>query len=441
MKKIQHHLFLFVILMFAVSCSKKDDPKPIDNNPPPAPACDATKSPVIMVHGMLASGDTYAKHAMRFEQNGYCRSRLFAFDWNSVGSSQNDAIIQLDAFVDSILTITSANKVYLMGHSAGAGLVYGYCDDAARSVKVKKLVYIGAGSQSGPAGPSGEIPTLNIYSTGDQVATGADIPDAVNLQLTDEDHYEVATSKNSFVAIYQFFENKAPQFPDIKPADGTEVILSGKALVLGENSPVTGGLVQIWEVDPATGNRLTTAPAATFTVTASGAWGPFTAKKNATYEYRVKGIQAADRAINYFREKAVRSNKFVYLRTIPTSFPLSFFFTGFPSNANPALGVFASSQAIIKNRDVLTVDGTLLTQTSYFEPSRTTIAAFLFDGNNNQQTDLTDAGLFNLQGVFLAGIDMYFPQNTSPLNLNLNGRNLNVRRIESSEGVTVPVFD
>jgi pimeloyl-ACP methyl ester carboxylesterase len=440
MKRYISFVFILVISVITVSCGKDHDSDPVPVDPAPA-GCDTSTVPVIMVHGMLASGDTYARHAMRLEQNGYCYQRIFAFDWNSVGSNQSAAITKLDQFVDSVKSVTGSPKVNLIGHSAGAGLVYGYCNDADRVLKVNKLVYIGAGVQSGPAGPNGEIPTLNLYSTGDKVATGADIPGAVNVQLTQEDHYEVATSKNSFIALYEFLESKTPQFPDIIEASGSQVRLSGRALVLGENTPVTVGTVEIYELDILSGNRISATPNATFVVSDNGAWGPFLGNKNAVYEYRVKGSQPTDRAIHYFREKAARSNQFIYLRTIPVSFPLALFFSGLPSNGNPVLGVFTSSQAVVKNRDNLTVDGTLLSQTNYYNDTRTTIASFLFDGNNNQTTDLTDAGLFNAQQVFLAGIDMFFPQITTPLILELNGRLLHIRRIESSVGVTVPVFD
>ena len=40
--------------------------------------------PVIMVHGFLASGDTYALQAKRFIANGYDQNYVYTFDWNSI---------------------------------------------------------------------------------------------------------------------------------------------------------------------------------------------------------------------------------------------------------------------------------------------------------------------------------------------------------------------
>ena len=132
----------------------------------PEVQCDTCFYPVVMVHGFLASGDTWTKFHQRFTSNGYKPGQLYAFDWNSLNQGANHVAV-LDAFIDNILTKTGAPKVRLIGHSAGGGLGYNYLSDAARAAKVDGYVHIGSSVQSGPAGPGGSVATLNLWSPDD----------------------------------------------------------------------------------------------------------------------------------------------------------------------------------------------------------------------------------------------------------------------------------
>lgn len=399
------------------------------------------KLPIIFVHGMLASGDTYAGQISRFEANGYDAKLLYAYDWNSLSFGRGGATDGLQHMVDSVIALTKSPKVYLVGHSAGSGLVYGFCQDSSRASSIAGVVLIGGFKQDTSAGPKGEIPTLNIFSEGDLVAKGgSEIPGAINVRLKDEDHYEVATGVRAFDAMYKFITNGQTSVLDAVYNDDP-IQLAGKAVSLGNNAPLAGGMISIYELNPLNGNRLRLQPDATYKVDANGQWGTFMGKRGATYEFLLNGPDSTDRPIHYFREPFMNSNSNIYLRSIPSSGLMAMMFSGIPQDSFPALAVFSSSKAVVSGRDFLSVDGTELTKTDFFKPSRTTIAMFLYDGNNNKQSDLSGVGLFNMQGVFLAGIDMAFAMNNDPLLLKLNGNTLNVRRIPSSQGVTVPVFD
>ena len=58
----------------------------------PSSSCETDKIPIIFVHGFLAAGDGFDRHAARFAANGHCLDQLFAFDWNNLeqSSSQNE---------------------------------------------------------------------------------------------------------------------------------------------------------------------------------------------------------------------------------------------------------------------------------------------------------------------------------------------------------------
>ena len=198
MKKL---LFLSaVISVFVSACSPDDE---IINIVDKSETCDTTYLPIVMCHGFLASGDTYAKQAQRFLQNNYCGVSVYVFDWNSLGGGSN--VEALDAFIEGVLARTGASQVELAGHSAGGGLGYDYLADATRAAKVAHYVHLGSSPQTAPAGPNGEVPTLNIWSPYDAIVAGADIPGAQNVQLAGKDHYEVATSLETFEAMFQFF--------------------------------------------------------------------------------------------------------------------------------------------------------------------------------------------------------------------------------------------
>src|SRR5690606_9339373 len=97
--------FLFVfILLLSVSCNKDN----ADNTKPPE--VDTRKFPIVMVHGLLASGDTYEKQMLRFASNGYDLDMLYAFNWNSLGGG-TAVTGQLDKFIDEVITKTGFDQV------------------------------------------------------------------------------------------------------------------------------------------------------------------------------------------------------------------------------------------------------------------------------------------------------------------------------------------
>jgi pimeloyl-ACP methyl ester carboxylesterase len=404
--------------------------------------CDTCRYPVVMVHGFLASGDTWTKFFQHFHSNGYHRLWLRAFDWNSLSQfGGNNTADLLDQFIDTVLAQTGASQVRLIGHSAGGGVCYTYLSNAARAAKVDGYVHIGSSVQPGPAGPNGTEPTLNLWSPDDAVAQGGDINGAVNVQLPGKDHYEVATSQASFDAVWQFFHGAPPATLDITP-QGPLVCVLGKVLYFGENTPLEGATVQIWEVNPATGQRVGANPDFTFTTNANGQWGPENIKANTTFEFVAIPANSNQRTIHYFREGIIHLNGLVYLRTIPPPPSLAgLLLAGLPNtNSQSVLNVFSASQAVINGRDTLSAAGSELSTPQYANADKTAITYFLYD-DGDSQTELTPVGAFG-GFPFLNGVDMFFPTATSgSIPLVLNQRTLNVRNIPSSQGVVVGVFD
>jgi len=433
LKHLQKTLFLIIPLLLIAGCKKDDDGG--------APTCDDGFLPVIMMHGFLGSGDTYANHFMRFTSNGYCADRLFVFDWNSLDADANTTA-QLDDFINNVLAQTSATQVNLAGHSAGGGVGYDYLADATRAEKVNRYVHIGSFQQAQPAGAEGEVPTLNLYSTADEVVEGGDIPEATNVALTDADHYEVATNEASFQAIYTFLnDGTEPQTTSITTEESPTI--SGKALSLGENTPLSGASVKIYTTDATTGFRMSETPDATFTTNSNGEWGPYQAQAGMTYEFFVESTDAADRQVHYYREPFIRSNSLVYLRTLPSPSSLAglALYTLPADDDQSVVAVFSSAKAIVHGRDELIVNDLTLSTEQYASSDQTTIAMFLYE-NGDQMTSGDPVGLFG-QFPFLNGADMYFPASEpATITIKYNGRELNLRNWASaSEGVIVAVLD
>lgn len=451
MKRINKLFLLSIITIYAC----KHDPEILQlkdvtlnnedsTNQPPPTGCNDTVLPVVMVHGLLASGDTWVNQIQRFESNGYCSNRLWVFDWNtlnSFGGGGGNASQLLDSYIDSILEVTGAPKVNLVGHSAGGGTGYNYLNDASRAAKVAHYVHIGSGAQDGPAGNAQQVPTLNIYSTDDLVVSGADIPGATNVRFSGQDHYQVATSAETFTEMYKFFnDGKLPATNNIIDVSSPEI--SGRAVILGENAAVVSASIRVFEVNPLNGQRATTTPKFTLTTDNKGNWGPLIVESNKYYEFEIS--KAGERTIHYYREPFKRNNKVVYLRTLPSPFSVAGLALGqFPSNDNQAvISVFAANQAVVAGRDVLKVDNKTLSTEELSPASQTNIAFFLYDNNNNGQSDLTTISSIGLN-TFLKKIDMFFPGGTSNnTKLEFNDRTFHVTNFGSeTDGIVVAVFD
>lgn len=449
-------LLLVCIIFLCNSCEKEQQEQsfnPISRDLPSAnfdfqediqqllPAkLDTSFRPVVMVHGFLASGDTYASFAQRFTSNGYNWRRMFTFDWNSLAQGQNNNVA-LDKYIDEILKKTGYKQVELIGHSAGGGLCYNYCKDTVRAKKIAHYVHIGSTPQNSPAGLKGEVPTMNIWSDGDKTVQGADIPGAINIKIAQQDHYQIATSPESFAAIYEFFKQEKPKTTAI--AFEANPCIGGKALTFGENQPAIAATVEVFETNPNSGARLSATPVYTTTTDAQGNWAPVIIKPNTTYEIVVKEKEAGKRAIHYYREGFTHNNLFVYLRLIPPPTSLAgILLSGIPNNPEQsALNVFSSSQAIINGRDTLKVNEVIHSTAQTAPASKTLIALFLYDGNKNQKSDLSALPLFSTF-PFLNGVDQFFDSNASaPIEVIMNKRRLALRPWKANEHVNVAVFD
>lgn len=400
--------------------------------------CDSSFRPIVFVHGFLASGDTWARFFQEFQAAGYCPEHLLVYDWNTLGRD-TDHNAALDAAVDSLRARTGAERVDLIGHSAGGGLGYLYLTDSTRAAKVARFVQIGSMSHAQPAGPNGGTPTLNLWSDGDRVVSGREMPGASNIMLPGLDHYQIATGKASFEAVFRFLNDAPPKAAVPEPEGAVRV--GGRAVFFGDNKAVSGAKVELYYLDARSGARSGKATAIVNT-DAKGYWAVPDVRPNVPIELVVQAPDSS-RPVHYFREGFSHSNRLVYLRVLPKPGTMvGILLAGLPNDSDQSVvNVFSASQALITGRDSLSLDGVLISTEQHAAAEKTAISFFLYDGNKNKKSDLAPIGMFG-RFPFLIGVDFFIdPKKSKPMTLLFNGRRQVIRKLPSSEGIQVVVFD
>jgi len=403
--------------------------------------CDITKRPVVFIHGFLASGDTYAGQIQRFADAGFCPERLFVFDWNSVSGSgkKNDSL--LNAFIDNVLSHTGAKQVELVGHSAGGGLGRGYLMDSINAGKVAHYVHLGSRKWFYEFSWFKNNRCLNIYSAGDKViGTGAgDVDGAVNLDLKDKDHYEVATSIETFTAMYKFLNGDA--LPEKVNKKSTIIKISGRAVLLGDNEPVSNGLINVYKLNPKSGKRLPATPVAILSVNSKGYWGAFNASKKTFYELELTTDKKEQRTISYFFEPFTQTNRYVYLRGFPQGNMIGMMLGSLPATDDQsAIVVYSAKKAMIAGRDSVTVNGTPVSSQALTPASKTIISSFIFD-DGDRKTSGNVLKQFSA-APFIGGVDISLPANNKKGNtIYYNGRKLVLPAVSSKERILLAVFN
>jgi hypothetical protein len=407
--------------------------------------CNATARPIVFVHGFLASGDTWATQVQRFSSNGFCEDRMFVFDWNTLGGKlKNDSL--LDVFVNEVLQKTKATQVDLVGHSAGGGLCYTYLKDSLRSLKVAHYVHIGSNKMKAAAGPGANVPTMNIYSIDDKVVrSGGDIAGAVNIKQTGYDHLQTATAASSFLSMYNFFTGKTGK-ADIVKSPGFYKKVSGKGVLLGENTPLSLDSFRVFLFNPATGahsvdkrsGKVNSYTDWTVFGKEDGSWS-FSLSKESYTEFEVRPKNA--RPIFYYFEPQVRDNHNMYIRALPATGMAASMLKGIPNDdAQTVLVIFTANQAVISGRDTLAIDSIPLSLPQLTPAGKTAIASFVFDDGDGKTSG---SGLKSFATApFLSGVDVFIPaDDKKTMRIYFNGRSMVVPRRKSSEGIMVVVFN
>jgi len=83
------------------------------------PASSMAQDPILFVHGYVESASLWNTMIGRFEKDGYKKSELSAYTYNTSQSNKVDAE-EVKSHVESLLKSTGATKVDIIAHSMGS---------------------------------------------------------------------------------------------------------------------------------------------------------------------------------------------------------------------------------------------------------------------------------------------------------------------------------
>jgi pimeloyl-ACP methyl ester carboxylesterase len=362
--------------------------------------------PVIFVHGFSGSGSQFDTPARRFASNGYEPENIEAHEYDSTFVVETTAQIyaKLDERVSRLLSRTRADKVDLAAHSLGTSLMQAYLNSSpARAATVAHYVNLdGATAAALPGG----VPTLAIWGEGVQTRA---IVGATNVYLPDQSHTQTVTSKESFRAIYRFFNGRDPRSTNVDIEPRPE--LAGRAVLFPTNVGVPAGRLEVYEVDSRGGHRESRRPVAVFPLSGDGSWGPMRAKPLQRYEFAIVRDGAATH--HFYYQALRRTDRLIRLLTSPPGEGLGSRTETSAATTNLNIGrgkEWWGDQA--EGSDSLRVNGVDLLNPATAPRTKRVINMFGYDVKLDGVTDLTAPIPFFFAQPFISGVDVRVPAAT-----------------------------
>lgn len=328
------------------------------------------RPPIVFVHGNGDNGAVWTTTFWRFESNGWPRERLHAIDFplpqardddtqpQPGRSSTADQMRYLSRQVDRVLLESGASRVVLIGHSRGGYAIRNYVENGGGAGKVSHVILAATpnhgvwagdflpGSEFNGAGPflaslnaprgSRELEVtagpkwMTLRSDGNDkyaqpdgrwigrpgFATGVDesgpaLRGARNVALGPVDHREAGFGPRAFEHMWHFLTGEWPVRAAIVPESAP--MLDGRIVRPETNLPMAGVRVEVYEVAPASGERLG-GPLHARTTGDDGRWGPMYARPDAPYEFVVTAPGFAE--VHYYRSAFPRSSSLVHMRPL-----------------------------------------------------------------------------------------------------------------------------
>lgn len=384
-------MFLLGLLLFAPAAGAKSKPKP--------------PLPIIFVHGNSGSAQQFETNAMRFVSNGFPLNRYFTLEYDTSLPTNDHAIEALDALVAKVRQKTGASKVNLLGHSRGTLVSQSWLGTPERAAQVNRYVnYDGAWASALPGG----VPTLAVWAEARTDFTGErEIVGATNLNFPARSHTEVVNSPESFRATYRFLLGKNPKTMNVTPEPPNKVTVAGRALNFPNNLGIENGRLEVFQINPKTGQRLRKKPVYKKTLGAEGQFGPFKVNGKARYEFSVTRPDGT--TIHNYPESFERDNHSYRVLIAPALAP---FLDASPNHTNISvtrMKEFRGDQTGSGTNDRLVLNGTNVITPGTAQRARRTLAVFNLDRGSDGVTDTSKSlSPFNLLS-FLTGVDIFLP--------------------------------
>jgi pimeloyl-ACP methyl ester carboxylesterase len=273
----------------------------------PAQAGPAPRLPIVFVHGNSGSVAQFETQFQRFASNGYPQELMFAYEYDTSGPDNTRAIAELEPFVDDVLARTGAAQVLLAAHSRGTTVSHAYLADPAHAAEVAKYVNLDGRSS---ATPPGGVPTLAVWGEWQSPPNPVRgvvgvIGGATNVYNRQFGHTETSTSAKTFADIYRFWFGEDPATTDVVPEPPGRVEVAGRAVLFPQNVGYAGTTLDVWEVDPATGQRSKSRPEASYAIDQTGAFGPLRVHGQKTYEFV---LTREDGSVHHFYQQPFASD-------------------------------------------------------------------------------------------------------------------------------------
>ncbi len=386
--------------------------------------------PIIFVHGGSGSGSQFESQAMRFESNGYPHEFIGVLEYDSTSlfdpqtRKVNQALMdqtwaRLDALIAQMEEETGTTQVDILGHSLGTTVMQGYINSSAeRAKKLAHYVNIDGGTADALPGTSVgvPVPTLALWagrpvtpSSGSAPTGPRQIVGAFNVTIPDVTHVQCATSPLSFVEMYKFFTGFAPRTSYIIPQRGS-IELAGRAVIFPQNVGVAGATLQIWQVDRATGHRVTSEPRATYTIGEDGNWGPFHGYYGVSYEFNI--VRAGEPDHPSYYEPFIRSDYLIRLNTQGPGGGISATLDRSPDHVNLVINrnmeLWGDQDG---ENDVLTVNGVDVITPQTNPLTKLINAMFLWDKGSDGISQIGVPVQPYASITFFTGEDVYIPGN------------------------------
>jgi pimeloyl-ACP methyl ester carboxylesterase len=366
--------------------------------------------PIVFVHGGAGSGAQFESQGMRFTSNGYPADWVAVHEYDSTFgiNTMEEVWAGIDQTVADVLAATGAEQVDLAGHSLGTTVLQGWLGSSPERAALAAH-YVNIDGRTAPAPPGG-VDTLAVWGMGDP---GREIVGAENHRDPGQSHVQVATSAETFGAMYEFLNDRAPRTTDIVPEPPGRVAISGRANLFPSNEGAAGVTLELWRVDPATGHRVGDEPDASVVTAEDGSWGPL--RVNGRKHYELVLHRSEDSSHHFYASPFVRSSHLVRLLT-----------------SEPGTGIDllraqsddTTSLTITRNKEIwgdqgaagdsLTVAGNELANPALAPQAKRVIGMFAFDQGLDGVTDLSQPipALFALP--FISGGDLHLPATMPP---------------------------
>ena len=333
--------------------------------PAATPAADVP--PILFVHGNGDCDAVWTTVLWRMESNGIARDRMMAINFTNPNARSDDKVEQTDrsstedqrrelaAAIAELKRRTGAPRVALVGSSRGGYAIRnviknGGAADVSHAVlcgtpnhgvfatdDVLGSEFNGRGAflralnegetevTPGPAFLTLRSDGMDKYAQPDGrfigrpgVPTnvtfeGPELKGATNLVLGTLDHREVAFHPRAFREIYKFIAGREPARIAVVPEASVKLsgLATGTPGGTPTNRPVAGATVEIFRVDPESGERRGD-PLYSIKTAADGRWGPIQADPTTFLEFVLTSQDAPTTHI--YRSPFPRSSDVVHLR-------------------------------------------------------------------------------------------------------------------------------